>query len=228
MEIEKSILEIEDLVDYLKLPEKGIYELVEKNEIPFLKVGNQLKFKTEVIDEWLELKSWQHNNSSFKCLEKKANKNFNLSEYIFEEICFFNIKASTKKTLLLEMIGKLISNEYISNGQKFIFSVLERENLCSTGIGKHIAIPHPKDIDPKIILKESISIAICKKGVNFNSVDKKPVYLIILSCFKDKKIHLKMISKLSLLLRNKDFYDKIVSCENYSELIKVVNEFDKF
>ena len=98
-----------------------------------------------------------------------------ITTFLNEERIFF-IEATTKAEAIEEIIENLQRKKIIKK-KDFIFSkVLEREKLGSTGIGKGVAIPHCKIKD----IKEPIVAAgVNKKGIDFDSNDKKPTYLII-------------------------------------------------
>lgn len=55
--------------------------------------------------------------------------------------------------------------------------VLERERKHSTGFGRGVAVPHVKH--PKIE-KMTAAIGVSQTGIDFNSLDKQPVYTIFL------------------------------------------------
>jgi len=49
-----SVLTIEELSSYLKVPKSTLYKLVREGKIPSQKVGRHLRFHREAIDEWLK------------------------------------------------------------------------------------------------------------------------------------------------------------------------------
>lgn len=53
----KSIMNIEEVADYLGFSTKKIYRLVETNKIPASKIGRQYRFLKDVVDDWLEDKN---------------------------------------------------------------------------------------------------------------------------------------------------------------------------
>ncbi|MBL4698732.1 MAG: PTS sugar transporter subunit IIA [Phycisphaerales bacterium] len=55
--------------------------------------------------------------------------------------------------------------------------VLERERKHSTGFGRGVAVPHVKHPDIKQI---TAAIGISAEGIDFNSLDKQPVYTVFL------------------------------------------------
>ena len=52
--MEERLLTIDDVAKYLGVNKFTVYRLVAKKKIPAFKVGNQWRFKKEMIDSWLE------------------------------------------------------------------------------------------------------------------------------------------------------------------------------
>ena len=49
-----SVLTIEELSEYLKIPKSTLYKLVREGQVPCQKVGRHWRFRKEAIDSWLE------------------------------------------------------------------------------------------------------------------------------------------------------------------------------
>lgn len=47
------IFTIEELADYLKISKEKIYKMLQANELPAFKVGNQWRFKKSDIESWI-------------------------------------------------------------------------------------------------------------------------------------------------------------------------------
>lgn len=60
---------------------------------------------------------------------------------------------------------------------ELVARVLERERRGSTGFGKGIAVPHVKH---QAITRMTAAVGLSPTGVDFNSLDKQPVYSIFL------------------------------------------------
>lgn len=79
----------------------------------------------------------------------------------------------TELATALEETGKLGKG----NLEDIIKAVINRENEASTGMGKGIAIPHVKHS----AVSEVVATLGCSEGgIDFMSLDKQPVYSIIL------------------------------------------------
>lgn len=49
-----SVLTIDDLADYLKIPKSTLYKLARAGKVPGQKVGRHWRFRKEAIDRWLD------------------------------------------------------------------------------------------------------------------------------------------------------------------------------
>ncbi len=45
---------------YLRISRASVYRLVKNREIPVSKIGRQLRFRKDVMDEWLSKKESEH------------------------------------------------------------------------------------------------------------------------------------------------------------------------
>lgn len=89
------------------------------------------------------------------------------------------LSGSDRDGAIMELIDKLVDSGAAPAEIKddLIARVLERERKHSTGFGRGVAVPHVKH--PKIE-KMAAAIGISKEGIDFNSLDKQPVYTIFL------------------------------------------------
>ena len=101
-------------------------------------------------------------------------------------------------------------------------ALMEREELGSTGIGKGIAIPHAKtDTASKL----TIAFGISREKIDFNSLDNEGVNIFVFaSPIEDSQIYLKVLARISRLIRNESFRNKLLSCQKPEDIIKFIGE----
>ena len=99
-----------------------------------------------------------------------------LTKIIDRNLVFDNVDLSTKEEIIEFLSAKLIQNGYVSDG--YCQSVLGREAILSTDIGKLIAIPHGKS---NLILKNTIAIASLKKPILWNKNMVQLVFMIVMN-----------------------------------------------
>lgn len=98
----------------------------------------------------------------------------NLSSLLKPERINLNLKSKKKTDVFKELISLIKSG---NDAQMLLDTIQTREELGSTGIGKGIGIPHCRSL---LIDKLEIAIGRSKNGVDFNAIDKKPVYFLFL------------------------------------------------
>ena len=101
--------------------------------------------------------------------------------------------------------------------------MIEREKLGSTGIGENVAIPHAKldNIDTITTL-----FARSEKGVEFESLDKKPVHFIclVIAPANSTGLHLKVLARISRLLKNSALRDAILCANDVDQIYSLLTE----
>ena len=146
-----------------------------------------------------------------------------IMDYLCKNAIAVDLKARNKKEVINEMVDHLVKANKISEKGKVVKILLEREELGSTGIGQGIAIPHGKtnQVDDVII-----SFGSSKQGIDFESLDGEPVYILFLlfAPLESSGIHLKALAKISRLLKDKYFRQALRDAKSAEEVIKVIKE----
>lgn len=102
-----------------------------------------------------------------------------LNDIIPEGAIVARLKARERDEVVGELVDALISAKAVPSTvrKELIDSVLERERKGSTGFGKGVAVPHVKHAGVK---KMSAAVGVSEDGVDFNALDKQPVYSVFL------------------------------------------------
>jgi len=148
-----------------------------------------------------------------------------LTDFISENTIITDLKATDKKSVLEEL--SLPVSEITQIEHKDLVRVLiERENLGSTGIGNGIGIPHGKLKNLKTLV---LGLGVSRKGVNFDAMDGKPAYLFFLLLTPDNStdLHLKLLARISKILKNEIFKEKIVHASKPEEILQLIGDIDE-
>jgi nitrogen PTS system EIIA component len=148
-------------------------------------------------------------------------------EEVLEEPCVIaHIQGVTKKDVLIELVSALKKANLIKNEQEVVDVILEREKLGSTGIGDGVAIPHGKLKGLRnIICVFGRSI----QGVEFDAVDQQPVHIffLLLAPENSASMHLKMLSRISKLLRDPSFRKRLMEFGDAHNIYRSIVEEDR-
>lgn len=132
----------------------------------------------------------------------------------------------TKKEALDQMVSLMAASGKIADEEGYRKQVYLREEESTTGIGGGIAIPHGKCA---AVRKPGLAAMVVRDGVEFESLDGMPAHLIFLIAAPDTEdnIHLDVLSKLSVLLMDQNFVEKLTKAETAEEFLSVIDQADQ-
>lgn len=102
-----------------------------------------------------------------------------LSEIVAPGAVITGLASQQRDDVVAELIDALAAAGAVPRGLRdvMVASVLERERRGSTGFGKGVAVPHVKHADARAV---RLAIGLSQAGVDFNALDKQPVYSVFL------------------------------------------------
>lgn len=102
-----------------------------------------------------------------------------LTDIIGEGAIVTQLAARDRDGVVLELLDRLVATSATPVGTRDELAkrVLERERRGSTGFGKGVAVPHVKHPS---VRRMTAAVGLSQHGVDFNSLDKQPVYTVFL------------------------------------------------
>ena len=222
-----TILTLAEVSKYLKLSEKTLQKMIKNNEIPCTKIANQWRFSRTMVDDWLRSKMEVIPKNDLSRLIEKEYDYVPLSRLIDEESMIMDLKSTDKIGVLTELAQKAFDNKLISDKEYLIYKLIEREELTSTAIGNGIALPHLRRPSNKVINEPKIVIGISNYGVDYSSSDGKPTHIFFLILSDSEVVHLRILSKISRILREKETLKKLRTFSTAKEFIRFFIEREK-
>ena len=180
-------LRTDQVAKCLNLPETTLRRWIRQGRIPIRHVNNECLFDMEALEKWAK----QHHlffspPGELRNQDTKPNMPSD-SETLVTAMnhggFFYNIKGNTVEDVLKNSVEALDILPENIKGELFE-RLIQRENLTSTGIGKGIAIPHPRAPLKDEIAHSFISTCFLEKAIDYRAVDNNPVFIlfILLSC----------------------------------------------
>lgn len=150
----------------------------------------------------------------------------NIVSLLHSENVIPNLEAQDKLEVLNKLVDSLRSQVGDEELEAIREAVLEREKIMSTGVGKGLAIPHGK---AEGIEDNYAAFAILKNQIDYEAVDDQPVKLIFLLVGpqSSNNLHIKMLSKISRLMNNSEFRNRLMECNSAEDIIGVFEEEEK-
>ena len=148
-----------------------------------------------------------------------------ISQLLDKKAVIANLGASDKKGVIDEL-SVAVSTTTTASAKDIAMVLMEREHLGSTGIGGGIAIPHGKLDTVKAI---RIGFGLSKKGVEYDSLDNRPVHLFFLLLTPENSAggHLKVLAQISKLLKIDQFKKRLLAAESVDSIYDIIIEQDE-
>ena len=145
-----------------------------------------------------------------------------LTDFISPEAVIANVKATTKKQLLMELSGRAAQLSDVPEREIFD-ALLHRERLGSTGIGEGVAIPHGKLAKVKSIFG---IFARLERPIDFDSLDGAPVDLVILLIAPEASgaDHLKALACVARVLRDAPLVSAVRATRDNAALYSLIEQ----
>jgi len=135
------------------------------------------------------------------------------------------VENRDKEAVITELVDLLDVKGLLLDRDVALEAVLTRERTQSTGTGAGIAIPHGKCNAVKELV---MAIGIAHEPIEFNSIDGKPVTILILlvSPADQTGPHIQALATISRLMLNEEFRQKLEKVTSTDEVYELLNDHE--
>ena len=140
-----------------------------------------------------------------------------------KEAVVLNADVSTKDQMLDLLIDLHSKVGNISDKAEFKKGILKRESEGPTAIADGICIPHSKN---NAVKQPGIAAITVPQGVDCEALDGQPsnLFFMIAAPAEGSDVHLEALSRLSTILMDGEFRNKLLTAENVDAFLKAINE----
>ncbi len=144
-----------------------------------------------------------------------------LEQILKPELINADLSAKSRDEALAEMVETVIRSGVEMNKSSIVDILKQREQLGSTGIGEGIAIPHGKTAAVNRII---VAFGRSTEGISYDALDGKPVHLLFLLLAPENSAgqHLKILAKISRMLKEADFRQKLLDASSQMDLHEII------
>lgn len=146
-----------------------------------------------------------------------------ITDYLEENLINLELNCKNKDEALRELSSLIGKSEKVIDRKELYHALVEREKIGSTGIGKGVAIPHAKTEAASELI---IAFGKNREKVEFDSLDGEGanLFFVFASPVKDSHIYLKVLARISRLIRDERFRERLMNCKSSLELIEAIKE----
>ncbi|MHC4721109.1 MAG: PTS sugar transporter subunit IIA [Planctomycetota bacterium] len=132
------------------------------------------------------------------------------------------LDGKDKDSVITELVDLLAENNLLVDRDIVLESVFTREQTRSTGIGSGIAIPHGKCNG---VAELVMAVGIASEPVNFDSIDQKPVSIVILLASPADRTgpHIQALARISRLMLDDEFKTKLENATSPEEVYQLIS-----
>jgi PTS system fructose-specific IIC component len=132
------------------------------------------------------------------------------------------VKVNSKAEAIDKLVDLMVATGKISDRAAYKKGILAREALTSTGIGEGIAIPHAQ---VEAVKKAGLAAMTVPAGVDYESLDGQPakLFFMIAAPADGGNTHLQALAKLSALLMDEDFREKLMNARTPDEFLHEID-----
>ncbi len=143
-----------------------------------------------------------------------------------KDLIKLNYYALDKKSCLEEMVEFLFENEVIFSRERFFDSILTREKMMSTGIGKKLAIPHARS---EAVKELTIAVYLLQNELEFDAIDDEPVKIILMIAVPEnmKEKYMLVLSAISNFFQDIENYRKLLNCNSNEEAVNLLRTIER-
>lgn len=222
-----EVLTLGEAAAYLKLAERTVHRMIQRNEIPCARVGSQWRFMKSVLDDWLLSRMQVLPRNEFAPLLGNERGIVRLSPMISPAQVVDRIDRGSPAEVLRQLAQPLVSQGVVPDPDRYVGLLLSREKLSSTAIGHGVAVPHvrrPQDNPPGA---PAVILGICRDGTDFDAPDEQPVHFLFLLSTTSELIHLRLLKRITMLFRDRSIRDALLESGTRTELLEALSRHEE-
>ncbi len=146
-----------------------------------------------------------------------------ITELLQDVTIDLGVKVSSKEEAIDHLVDLMVKGGNISDREEYKKGILAREATGTTGIGGGIAIPHAKN---KAVTKAGLASMTVPDGVDYEAMDGEPsdVFFMIAAPAEGSDVHLEALARLSTILMDPVFKEKLLKATTKEEYLKLIDE----
>jgi PTS system nitrogen regulatory IIA component len=224
-----DVMGLEELATYLHRDVREVSKMASRGYLPGQKVGGEWRFLRVEINHWLEQQMPGYNEQQLTAIEAGSDRNPEyeplLSEYLSEQSVTVPLNASTKSSVLREMVTLAERSWQVYDPPALLEAIRQREEMGTTALPSGVAIPHPHRPMPSLLGESVIAYGRTASGVPFGLDLGGLTDMFFLVACRDDRTHMRVLARLSRLLLRPGFVDELRAAETPAETWElIVNE----
>ena len=227
--------DINSLAEFLHITPAEARKMAERGRVPGKKIGGNWKFFREEIHTWFENRIGVSDERELaeveKVLEIQSTKqivdSFHIPDMMQANLVFVPLLARTKPKVMQLLCDKVAATGVLWDPDKMGEAIRKREDLHPTALENGVAMLHPRRPMANIIGEAFIALGVTTNGIAFGGPRGTLTDVFFLIGSTDEAVHLRVLARLSRLIREADFLDELRSKTDSASAHQCIIEFDE-
>jgi len=202
-----KILSLQQAARHIRIPERELFHLVQRDEIPYLRHGEEVVFEHRLLDDWAQRRILGLPSATLAKQHREgiADRTRLASEDTLVERLFrpewINpaLASRTKPGVIRDMVALAVATGLLYDDATLHREIEERENASSTAIGGGAAFLHARYHDPYCAAESFVVLGKTVQHIFFGAQDGEQTDLFFLICCTDDTQHLHTLARLCML-----------------------------
>lgn len=231
--MDNEIMDLEQLAVYLHRDLREVSKLANRGYLPGKKVGGAWRFASSEINHWIETQMHAFTEAELQALERRGGgvcvaTEPLVSSMLSEGTVAVPLAASTKASLLTELVGLAEQSWQIYDSDALHAAIKQREAMGTTALPSGVAIPHPhRPLSDKAQGDAVVAFARTTRGIPFGAPDGGLTDLFFLVSCRDATTHLRVLARLSRMLLRPGFFDELRATETVQEALQLIERTEQ-
>ena len=220
-------IQLKELAAALQITPETIERWIRQGRIPVRKKGGGCVYNPLALEKWAKANNLTFAPQSTEAEPIPKEAPDTLLETMDRGGVFYDTAGETVADVIKAGVDQITCFGTEGHKKSLFESLLAREELMSTGIGKGVAIPHPRTPLDYGEIPAFITTCFLKKPVDYEAVDHQPVFVLFFLICPSSKRHLHLLARLSFCLRDEKFIQFLADNPDQSSFFKKIAELDR-
>ena len=220
-------LQLKEMAAALNITPNTAERWIRQGRIPVRIKENNCIFSLPLLKKWAVANNLTYTPPGAAVPMALKEKAENLRIAMARGGVYYDIEGESAVEVIRAGVNCITCFDTQGQRQALYESLLAREELMSTGIGKGVAIPHPRTPLDYGEIPAFISTCFLKNPVDYQAVDRLPVFVLFLLVCPSSKSHLHLLARLSFCLRDEEFIQFLTQPPASAAFFKKIEELDQ-
>jgi excisionase family DNA binding protein len=223
-----EIFSIRQLAAYLMVSEKTLYRMVERRQIPGVRVGSQWRFRRSDIEAWLseQVRQMEYERKSGVAEELGASEVMEIAPFLQAENVWLNLPVVPRDELLAAMVEGATLDPHVDKLQ-LAASIQKRENLCSTALLDAVAFPHPVAPEEFRFTRKRLLVATLERPIDFGDPHGHRPSIVCVLLARSLRGHLFALSRALKLFGDPRLAESLRAAASPADLVARLSAFER-